>query len=234
VPYKPDPRFVCPSRLSRVLPTRECCVLRQQRHKVLAMRRFGVIVALALSAQPLIAAPASATCLSMPFDQAIHQADAVWWGTVSGADLRLPGDNNWTLTVRISRVLKGHEQVGDTGKYFDSFCGYPLTPEEAKKYASRLIGQQMLFVGTYASGGSGGLGRLSDLFTPGLSPAEQYQRALRVLGLLTPVSPLAPFVSGGVPLWLRIAVVALAVVAVAVLSLFIFARRRSQTPDNLA
>lgn len=39
----------------------------------------------------------------------------------------------------------------------------------------------MLFIGRY---GGSGIGPLSDLFTPGLWPAEQYQRALKDLRIV--------------------------------------------------
>lgn len=75
---------------------------------MIPVRRLGIVVTLTACALMLPSPPASATCLSMPFDQAVDQADAVWWATVIEADLRGPGGgNNWTLTVRIDNVLKG-------------------------------------------------------------------------------------------------------------------------------
>jgi hypothetical protein len=194
------------------------------------MRRFAVLLALLFSGTTLLPAPASATCDSMRFDRAIHKADAVWWGTVTGVTMRGSRDrgNGWTLTVHISDLLKGREHVGDSAKYLDGFCGYSLTRNQGKEYARQFIGEQMLFVGTYMHGR---LQPRSDLFREGLWPAEQYQRALKELGLHRGLKDLgldrgvhdnAPTPSSQ-PFLVRWFIAALVVIAVAV---FVFGRRR--------
>jgi hypothetical protein len=125
------------------------------------MRRFAVFLVFLFSGMTLLPAPASATCNSMQFDRAIHKAEAVWWGKVTGVTMRGPRDwawgNGWTLTVHLSDVLKGREHVGDSAKYLDGFCGYSLTRDQAKEYAGQFIGKRILFVGTsYVAGWSRG------------------------------------------------------------------------------
>jgi hypothetical protein len=163
----------------------------------------------------------------MPLDEAVQQADAVWWGTVTDAEASPKGGPGvWTLTVRIDDVLKGREDSGGTGQFFSGFCGGLLIPGMAKKSASRFVGEQRLCIGTYTHGG---LAQLSDYFEPYGSPAEQYQLALKDLGLRQPESPspLAPFVSGGLPRWLW--TVGFALFGLIVIVLFVVARRRSQS-----
>lgn len=163
----------------------------------------------------------------MPLDEAVHQADAVWWGTVTDAEASPKGGPGvWTLTVRVDDVLKGREDSGGTGRFFRGFCGGLLIPGMAKKSASRFIGEQRLFIGTYTHGG---LAQMSDYFEPYGSPTEQYQLALKDLGLRQreSASPLAPFVSGGLPRWLW--TVGFAVFSLMVIVLFAVARRSSQS-----
>lgn len=172
-------------------------------------------------------APASASCTSMPLDEAVHRADAVWWGTVTDAEASPKGGPGvGTLTVLIGDVLKGREDPGETGQFFRGFCGGLLIPGMAKKSASRFVGEQRLFIGTYTHGG---LAQMSDYFEPYGSPTEQYQLALKDLGLRQreSASPLAPFVSGGLPRWLW--TVGFAVLGLMVLVLFVVARRPSQS-----
>jgi hypothetical protein len=162
----------------------------------------------------------------MPLDEAVHQADAFWWGTVTDAMASPKGEPGvWTLTVRIDDVLKGHEDPGQTGQFFRGFCGGLLISGTAKKFASRFIGEQRLFIGTYTHGG---LAQMSDYFEPQVSPRQQYRLALKDLGLPQPesASPLAPFVSGDPPRWFwRVGLAVSALIVV----LFVLARRRSHS-----
>lgn len=171
------------------------------------MRRTLLALVPAVSAVVLVAVPASATCVARPFDQMVREADAVWWGTVTGAAVRGPGGNNWTLTVRITQVLEGGEHAGETAKYFTGSCGPALSRQQGEQYAQQQVDQQLLFVGTYTSGG---LSQMADGFRPGMSAPQQRRRALA--DLRTPnvsASPLAPFVSGGFSWWVAVVVIAL-------------------------
>jgi hypothetical protein len=191
------------------------------------MRRVAVALIFTIAVVGLLPAPASASCTSMPLDEAVHRADAVWWGTVTDAEASPKGGPGvWTLTVLIGDVLKGREDPGETGQFFRGFCGGLLIPGMAKKSASRFVGEQRLFIGTYTHGG---LAQMSDYFEPYGSPTEQYQLALKDLGLRQreSASPLAPFVSGGLPRWLW--TVGFAVLGLMVLVLFVVARRPSQS-----
>jgi hypothetical protein len=191
------------------------------------MRRVAVILIFTITVVGLLPAPASASCTLMPLDEAVHQADAVWWGTVTDAQASPKGGAGvWILIVRIDDVLKGREDPGETGQFFRGFCGGLLIPGAAKKSASRFIGEQRLFIGTYTHGG---LAQMSDYFEPHVSPRHQYLLALKDLGLRQPESssPLAPFVSGGLPRWLW--AVGFAAFALMVIVLFLVARRGSQS-----
>jgi hypothetical protein len=65
---------------------------------------------------------------------------------------------------------------------------------------------------------------IADVLKPqGLSPSEQYRRALK--DLTQSVSPL-PLVAGGLPLWVIVAAVLAVVVVVVAAGIFIVARRR--------
>jgi hypothetical protein len=195
--------------------------------KGVPMRRVAVALIFTIAVVGLLPAPASASCTSMPLDEAVHRADAVWWGTVTDAEASPKGGPGvWTLTVLIGDVLKGREDPGETGQFFRGFCGGLLIPGMAKKSASRFVGEQRLFIGTYTHGG---LAQMSDYFEPYGSPTDQYQLALKDLGLRQreSASPLAPFVSGGLPRWLW--TVGFAVLGLMVLVLFVVARRPSQS-----
>jgi hypothetical protein len=216
----PDSRRNSPALVSVTLSGRV-------RHGEMPMRRVVVIVLLALAALALFATPASAFCSVMPLNEAVHRADAVWWGTVTDAAASARGAPGvWTLTVHLDDVLKGNETPGETARFFQWSCGGFMSPEAAKRAASQFVGQQRLFIGSYARGG---LNPIADYFKPQVPAPEQYQLALKDLGLQQreSASPLAPFVSGGLPGWLWL--VALAVVALVLVALVVFARRRTQS-----
>jgi len=196
------------------------------------MRRFAFVPVLAVSGLLLLAPAASATCTpGIPFDRAVAQAGAVWWGTVTDAGVtgrNAPG--LWGLTVRVLDVLKGPGPKPQSpnaviGTVFVSSCGPPLTWKQVSAVAPQFVGKTRLFIGTY---GSGALVTSPYVYAEGMAPQQQYQRALRDLGLQrTPSpSPLAPLAAGGFPLWV---IVLAALVVLIVVGLFVVARRRRTT-----
>jgi len=198
------------------------------------MRRVAFVVLMATCGLLLVQAPASAKCLVLPFDTAVRQAQVVWWGTVTGTDYKPPTTtmssasvSGWTLKVRLQDVLKGPGSVGETRLAMPARC--TATPFFSQKAAERYVGQTLLFIGHFYLDV---LVPAADVLTPqGLSPQQQFQRALNDLGLQrTPSpSPLAPLAAGGFPLWAIIVLAAL-VVVVAVGSFVVARRRRTSRP----
>ena len=193
------------------------------------MRRVAFVVFMAACGLLLVQAPASARCVVLPFDTAVRQARVVWWGTVTGTQHEPPTSDfsgGWTLKVRLQDVLKGPGSVGETHPAIPALCSMTVFSQKA---AERYVGQTLLFIGHFYRDV---LVPAADVLTPqGLSPQQQFQRALNDLGLQrTPSpSPLAPLAAGGFPLWAIIVLAAL-VVVVAVGSFVVARRRRTSRP----
>ena len=197
----------------------------------MSVRRLFVTLAIgALVVLP--AAPASAFCMVEPFDQVLRRSDTAWWGTVTDATVSGPDQpGTWALTVHVDDVLKGQRTEGGTGVVFTSVCGIFVSPEAAEDQAARFVGQTRLYVGNDEHGGVLAFG---EMFRPqGLSPRQQYERALTDLGMSVPVPPTGPsgpepvpagpVASGAFP-W--IAVVAVAAILVAAVAVLVVRRRR--------
>ena len=189
------------------------------------MRRVAFVVFMAACGLLLVQAPASARCVVLPFDTAVRQARVVWWGTVTGMQHEPPTSDfsgGWTLAVRLQDVLKGPGSVGETHPAIPALCSMTVFSQKA---AERYVGQTLLFMGRLQGDV---LVPFVQVFKPqGLSPEQQYQRALK--DLTRSVSPLAPFEAGGLPLWVIVAVVlAVAVVLVAAGTSFVSRRRRTR------
>ena len=202
----------------------------------MSVRRLFVTLAIGAFVV-LPTAPASALCMVEPFDQVLRRSDTVWWGTVTDATVSEPGQpGTWALTVHVEDVLKGRGTEGGAGLVFTSVCGIFVSPEGAEDQAPRFVGQTRLYVGTYQHDGILAFG---EMFTPqGLSPRQQYERALENLGPSVPVPPTGsgapepmppgPVASGTFP-WFAAAAAA-AILAVAVAVLVVRRRRVDERP----
>lgn len=191
------------------------------------MRRLAFVLVVAACSLLLVQTPASAKCVVLSFDTAVRDSQVVWWGTVTGTEhepLTVSGfGGGWTLTVRLQDVLKGPGSVGETHLAVPALCSMTVF---SQKDAEQYVGRTQLFIGRL----------LGDVLVPfvqvfrpqGLSAEEQYQRALKDLGLpRTPSpSPLAPLAAGGFPLWPVVLAVFVVLVAVGI---FVVARRRRTT-----
>lgn len=191
------------------------------------MRRLAIVL-IGGASLVLLAAPASATCASGPFDQAVRKADVVWWGTVTDSGVTgaaAPGQ--WGLTVQVKDGLKGpmpESPNGSIGTVFVSSCGPILSAQRAQTVATQFLGTTRLFVGQYANGV---LVSSSELYVEHLTPEQQYQRALKDLGLTRSTRPSSVEVTGS-ERWLWTVATIVAVVAVGV-GLMTYRRRRSST-----
>jgi hypothetical protein len=181
-------------------------------------------------------APASALCMVESFDEVLNRSDTAWWGTVTDATVSGPDrPGTWALTVHVEDVLKGPGTEGGSGVVFTSVCGILVSPEAAREQAARFVGQTRLYVGNYQRDGVVAHGEIVE--PQGLSPRQQYERALEDLGLSVPVPstgsappepvPPGPVASGAFP-W--IAVVAVAAILVAAVAALVVRRRRDEHP----
>jgi len=209
---------------------------------VVAMRRLALVLVLAVTALLVLGSSASARCVELPFDTVVRQSQVVWWGTVTGTEHEPSTANfsgGWTLTVRLQDVLKGPGLVGETRPAVPTWgilwtrstgrlalCSMDVF---SRKDAQQYIGRTQLFMGRLQGDVVVPIAQV--LKPQGLSPQQQYQRALNDLGLQrTPSpSPLAPLAAGGFPLWAIIVLAAL-VVVVAVGSFVVARRRRTSRP----
>jgi len=159
---------------------------RQEWHSQVAMRRVAFVVFIAACGLLLVQAPASARCVVLPFDTAVRQAQVVWWGTVTGTQHEPPTSDfsgGWTLAVRLQDVLKGPGSVGETRLAIPARCTAmaPFSQKDAQQY----VGQALLFMGHFEGDV---LVPFVQVFKPqNRSPEQQYQRALKDLGLQRPV-----------------------------------------------
>ncbi len=187
------------------------------------MRRLAFVLSVSACGLLLVQAPASAKCVVLPFDTAVRQSQVVWWGTVTGVKHE-PGtasfSGGWTLTVRLQDVLKGPGSVGETHPAVPALCSWT---DLSRKDAQQYVGRTQLFIGRLEGDV---LVPFVQVLTPqNLSPAEQYQRALKDLGLQQPSSsPYAGIPSATGSLWWVIVPGLLVLFTVG----FIIARRRHQ------
>lgn len=195
------------------------------------MRRVAFVLLTSFSCVSLLASTASATCIVEPFEKVLHDSDAAWWVTVT--DAALSGEQEpgyWRLTVSVEHALKGSPD-GTTATVFAYSCGPFMNDRTKSRVAASFVGRDRFFMGRIRDDGS--MVAYSEVLTPqGLSPKEQYQRALDDLGLAAPSPSVQaePTTRGTLnggdtgPLWVVIA----AIVAFGVLGLFLIGRRRSK------
>jgi hypothetical protein len=176
----------------------------------MTLRRVGLIALVLIAA--LVAQPAAALCPVDRLDHLLRRSEAVWWATVTDARAARRGEEPgvWALTVRIEHALKGPMRTGDIGTVYLGGCGPYITVEMARRAAGSFVGETRLFVGDLT--GDRALVAYSGSVRPaGLSPEQQYRRALRVLGLARPRAPSGP--AGGPP-WVWIGLGSLLAVVV--------------------
>jgi hypothetical protein len=185
------------------------------------MRRISLVLVVVTSAVLLLAPSASGLCLEAPFDQVVRKTDAVWWGAITGTQrIHTPDLFGWGLKIRVEDVLKGPATIGEDRVVMLNSCVPSLERPRSKDY----VGRTQLFIGAMVGDilVSNGL-----ILTPqGQSPLEQYQRALRDLGLHRSLaSSPAPIAAGGSGPWGLVA--AIVVVILVAGGSFLLARRRS-------
>lgn len=129
------------------------------------------------------ATPAWATCVVLPMEEVVEDAQAVWWVHITDATVARPVDwsGTWKLTVRLDDVLKGPGSQGSQATVITSTCGPAMTPEQQAHVAHSYLGRERLFMG--AINKDGALDASSAVLTPQrLSYEQQYSMALSLLG----------------------------------------------------
>jgi len=190
------------------------------------MRRFAFVLVVAVSALFLLGSSASALCVVVPFDKLVHGEPVIWWGKVVGVQKVDGPSGSWALSVRIDQVLKGTESVGDVGPAQLGSCGVMVLWKRSA--AEQYVGQTRLFMGSIRGGV---LLTAGEIYPQGLSPQEQYERALKDLGLerAQSTSPhqrvnVRPMATSRFPVWAIVVLAALVVLLA--LGIFVVARRR--------
>jgi len=194
------------------------------------MRRLACVLAVAISGPLLFQAPASAICLTIPFDSAVSRSQTIWWGTVTDAGVTgaaAPGQ--WGLTVHVLDVLKGsgpETPNGSIGTVFVSSCGPVLDQKQSRAVAAQFLGETRLFIGQF--GGGVFIESFGPVETMGMSEQQQYQRALADLGLRRPPVATQTHATSTPWPWELIAAASMALIGLIV---FVFTRRRRAPSD---
>jgi hypothetical protein len=136
----------------------------------------------------MLVQPAAAFCPEQPFTPLVKQSDAVWWGTVIGANAAPEAiSGTWELTVQLDDVLKGDGAPGDTVSVFTYSCGKYVSRSAANHAAASLLGDQRLFLISDRQGQHIAYSGIVRLGGDTRAPAyTQYAFALHVLGFPPP------------------------------------------------
>jgi|GEM_PF-5493522 hypothetical protein len=197
------------------------------------MRRLTFVLVAALSSVALFASAASGLCIVQRFEKVLAASDAAWWVTVT--DAALSGEQEpgyWRLTVRVEHALKGPPD-GTSATVYGYSCGGFMTERAKSKTAEAFVGTKRFFMGDIRADGS--MVTYSEFVKPqGLTPSEQYQRALDDLGLEAPspsvqAEPRTESTENGGGTGLVWVVAVAAIVALGALGLFLIGRRRSKS-----